>query len=228
MLRFVNANVPFLHRRILIQDIAENNEANRVHQICSEFLSSLSANKESIQHRTREGKSWTLACEHENSGGLHEESKLSLPFLVNTRITECNSPVSRECKKEIDTFDSGAQAVCSEGNKEYILEKTIAQQPEKRHKLSDEPAEKKRKNDALEDDPPIRNGQKERDSTSYWERRKRNNASAKRSRDARKAREMQTQIKAAFLERENLRIQAQLMIAQQENACLKRFLCTKM
>lgn len=227
MLHLVNAKVPFLHRRILIQDIAESNEANRVHQICSEFLSSLSANKELIQHGTREGKSWTLACERENSGGLHEDSKLSLPFLVNTRITECNSPVSRECKTEIGTFDSGAQAVCSEDNKEYILEKTIAQHPEKRHKLSDEPAEKKRKNNALQDDP-TRNGQKERDSTSYWERRKRNNASAKRSRDARKAREMQTQIKAAFLERENLRIQAQLMIAQQENACLKRFLCAKM
>ena len=207
MLHLVNANVPFLHRRILIQDIAEGNEANRVHQICSEFLSSLSANKELIpQHRTHEGKSWTLACERENYGGLHDEdSKLSLPFLVNTRVTECNS-------------------VCSKDNKKYILEKTIPQQPVKRHELSDVPVEKKRKKGAH----PTNNGQKERDSTSYWERRKRNNASAKRSRDARKAREMQTQIKAAFLERENLRIQAQLMIAQQENACLKQFLCAKM
>lgn len=226
MLHLVNANVPFLHRRILIQDIAESNEANRVHQMCSEFLSSLSANKELMQHRARERKSWTLACERENYGGLHEDSKLPLPFLVNARITECNSPVSKDYKKEMATFESGARAVCSKDNKEYILEKTITQQPE-RNKLGDESAEKKRRKDALEDDPTS-NGQKERDSTSYWERRKRNNASAKRSRDARKAREMQTQIKAAFLERENLRIQAQLLIAQQENACLKQFLCAKM
>ena len=63
---------------------------------------------------------------------------------------------------------------------------------------------------------------------SYWERRRKNNVSAKKSRDARKARELQTQIRAAFLERENLRILAQLMIVQQENACLKRILCAKM
>ena len=93
-----------------------------------------------------------------------------------------------------------------------------------KNKFSNEPAEKKRKY-ALEGDPAaIGRGERER----YWERRKKNNASAKKSREARKTRELQTQIKAAFLERENLRIHAQLMIVQQENACLKRVLCAKM
>ena len=225
MFQLVNANVPFLDRRVLIQHIAEGEEAHRVHQVCSELLSSLSANKKLIQHRKREGKSWTLACEAGNYGGQHEDTKLSLPFLINTRITECNSPVSWDCYKETATFESGAQAVCSKDNKEYKLEKTVAQEPDKRHNLSDELGEKKRRKDPLEDDPTS-NGRKEKDS--YRERRKKNNASAKRSRDARKVREMHTQIKAAFLERENLRIQAQLMIVQQENACLKRVLCAKM
>ena len=227
MFQLVNANVPFLDRRVLIQHIAEGDEAQGVHQICSELLSSLQANKKSIKHRTREGTtSWTLACEGGNYGGQHEDTKLSLPFLVNTRITECNSPVSWDYNKEIATFESGAQVGCSKDNKGYKLGKTVAQRKsEKRHKLSDELVEKKRKKGPLEDDLRS-NGRKERDS--YWERRKKNNASAKRSRDARKVREMQTQIKAAFLERENLRIQAQLMIVQQENACLKRVLCAKM
>ena len=229
MIHPVNANAPFADKRVLIQDIPESSEANRVRQICSELLSSLSAKKKLFQvgsqHQTREGKSWTLACEGGNYGGQHEDTKLSLPFLVHTKSTECNSPVSRDCSKEIATFESAAQAVSNRDNKEYKLEKTIAQQPEKQDKLSDEPAEKKRKEDALEDDHTS-NGPKERET--YWERRKKNNASAKNSRDARKIRELQTQIKAAFLERENLRIHAQLMIAQQENACLKRVLCAKM
>ena len=224
-----NANAPFVDKRVLIQDIPESSEANRVRQICSELLSSLSAKTKLFQvgsqHRTREGKSWALACEGGNYGGHHEDTKMILPFLVHTKSTEGISPVSRDYSKEITTFESAAQAVSNKDNKEYKLEKTIAQRPEKQDKLSDEPAGKKRKEDALEDDH-TRNGPKE--TETYWERRKKNNASAKKSRDARKARELQTQIKAAFLERENLRIHAQLMIVQQENACLKRVLCAKM
>ncbi|KAJ7373068.1 hypothetical protein OS493_014215 [Desmophyllum pertusum] len=117
--------------------------------------------------------------------------------------------------KEIAAFESEAQTVSSTDNGEN----------KQREALSDEPAEKRRKDDSSEDDDST-NGTRERES--YWERRKKNNASAKKSRDARKARELQTQIKAAFLERENLRILAQLMIVQQENACLKRVLCAKM
>ena len=58
----------------------------------------------------------------------------------------------------------------------------------------------------------------------YWERRRRNNASAKKSRDARRARELQTQIQVAFLEKENMRMLAELMAVRQENVCLRRVL----
>ena len=226
----VNANVPFADKfkRVLIHDIPESNEANRVHQIRSELLSSLSTKKffqVDSQHQTREGKSWVLACEGGNYGGQQEDTKLSLPFFVHTRITESNYPVSSGYSKEIATFESAAQAVSNKDNKVYKLKKTFAHQPGKQDKLSNEPAEKKGKEDPLEDDPT---GIGPRERENYWERRKKNNASAKKSRDARKTRELQTQIKAAFLERENVRIHAQLMIVQQENACLKRVLCAKM
>ena len=225
----VNANASFVDKRVLTHEIPESNEANRVHQIRSELLSSLSSKKKLFQvgsqHRTREGKSWVLASEGGNYGGQQEDTKLSLPFLVHTRITECNSPVSRDYLKEIATFESAAQAASNKDNKEYKFEKTLAHQNDKQDKFSNEPAKKKRKENTLEDDLAAI-GRKERES--YWERRKKNNASAKKSRDARKARELQTQIKAAFLERENLRIHARLMIVQQENACLKRVLCAKM
>ena len=224
---YPDANVPFVDKRVLIHDIPESNEANRVHQIRSELLSSLSTKMKFFevgsQHRTREEKSWVLACEGGNYGGQQEDTKMSLPFFVHTRITECSSPVSRDYSKEIATFESAVQAVSN--NKDYKFQKTPAQQPQKQGKLCYELNEKRRNESALEDDH-TGIGPRERDR--YWERRKRNNASAKKSRDARKARELQTQIKAAFLEMENLRIHGQLMIAQQENACLKRVLCAKM
>ena len=84
----VNANVPFEDKSVLIHDIPESNEANRVQQIPSELLSSLSAKKKLFQvgsqHRTREGKSWVLESEGGNYGGQQEDTKLSLPFLHGT------------------------------------------------------------------------------------------------------------------------------------------------
>lgn len=59
---------------------------------------------------------------------------------------------------------------------------------------------------------------------SYLERRRRNNASAKKSRDARNVRELQTKIKAEFLEEENFRIREELMAAREENIRLRRVL----
>ena len=65
-------------------------------------------------------------------------------------------------------------------------------------------------------------------SSRYWERRRRNNASAKKSRDARRVREIQTQIKVAFLEKQNMRMLAELMAVRQENVCLRRELAAQM
>ena len=82
-------------KEFLIHDIPESNEANRVHQIRSELLSSLSTKMKFFevgsQHRTREEKAWVLACEGGNYGGQQEDTKMSLPFFIHTRITECNS-----------------------------------------------------------------------------------------------------------------------------------------
>ena len=126
----VNANVPFVDKRVLIHDIPESNETNRVHQIRSELLSSLSAKKKLFQvgsqHRTREGKSWVPVSEGGNYGGQQEDTKLSLPFLVHTRITECNSPNSRDYSKEMATFESAAQAVSNKDNNEYKFVKYIS------------------------------------------------------------------------------------------------------
>lgn len=54
----------------------------------------------------------------------------------------------------------------------------------------------------------------------YWEKRQRNNASAKRSRDARRVRELETQIRAEYLEDENYRIKVENEVLREENARL--------
>ena len=166
------------------------------------------------QRRTREGKSWALVWEDKNFGGQQEDTELSSPFLVYTGNKDYSFPAKR------NDFEIAAQAVSNRVHTE-----TLVKPYEKREDLTSGPAEKKRKEDALEGD---HTGNRLKEREGYWERRKKNNASAKKSRDARKARELEAQMKAAFLERENLRIHAQLMIAQEENDCLKRVLCGKM
>lgn len=54
----------------------------------------------------------------------------------------------------------------------------------------------------------------------YWEKRQRNNASAKRSRDARRVRELETQIRAEYLEDENYRLKVENEVLREENTRL--------
>lgn len=55
----------------------------------------------------------------------------------------------------------------------------------------------------------------------YWERRRRNNLAAKRSRDAKRSREMDNHRKATYLEAENSKLREELSILREENARLK-------
>ncbi|KAF5271901.1 hypothetical protein FQR65_LT05048 [Abscondita terminalis] len=54
------------------------------------------------------------------------------------------------------------------------------------------------------------NNNHNRDDAIYWEKRRKNNEAAKRSRDARRAKEDELAIRAAFLERENLHLRCEV------------------
>ncbi|CAG7726606.1 unnamed protein product [Allacma fusca] len=56
---------------------------------------------------------------------------------------------------------------------------------------------------------------------AYWERRRKNNEAAKRSRDARRAKEDEIAIRAAFLEQENLKLRFELCALKSETAKLR-------
>ena len=51
---------------------------------------------------------------------------------------------------------------------------------------------------------------------SYWERRRRNNESAKRSREIRKRKEMQTSTRIQYLEQENVKLQTEVNFLREE------------
>jgi bZIP factor len=63
-------------------------------------------------------------------------------------------------------------------------------------------------------------GNDEKDA-AYWERRRKNNEAAKRSRDARRAKEDEIAIRAAFLEQENLKLRYQIAALTDETAKLR-------
>ncbi|CAL8080756.1 unnamed protein product [Orchesella dallaii] len=56
---------------------------------------------------------------------------------------------------------------------------------------------------------------------AYWERRRKNNEAAKRSRDARRAKEDEIAIRAAFLEQENLKLRFEVCALKSETAKLR-------
>ena len=59
---------------------------------------------------------------------------------------------------------------------------------------------------------------------AYWERRRKNNLAAKRSRDARRAKEDEIAIRAAFLEQENIQLKWELARLKSETARLRAML----
>lgn len=65
-------------------------------------------------------------------------------------------------------------------------------------------------------------GEGEEKDAAYWERRRRNNEAAKRSRDARRAKEDEIAIRAAFLEQENLKLRYQIAAVTEEYNHMRR------
>ncbi|XP_014239945.1 cell death specification protein 2-like [Cimex lectularius] len=69
--------------------------------------------------------------------------------------------------------------------------------------------------------PSSSGGETDDKDAAYWERRRKNNEAAKRSRDARRAKEDEIAIRAAFLEQENLRLKYQVAALSDETAKLR-------
>lgn len=69
---------------------------------------------------------------------------------------------------------------------------------------------------------PNSGGESEEKDAAYWVRRRKNNEAAKRSRDARRAKEDEIAIRAAFLEQENLKLKYQIAAITEEYNHMRR------
>ena len=255
MFQPLNDGVPFLRKRdLLYYSLAsrcdEENQANmrkRMRWLSDEVLSSTINNSETFRvdnlHQTHDSKPQELPHLRE-SYGFPSSSKvynlrhdLDLPSPKYTPSVHCRPPAKPDdlaltptdyvdlCHKRDFAFkQSKTEAVTS--TEERGRKCKIISGSEQSHEFNgDNVMEKKRKDrDREHSDVGERADKRE----SYWERRRRNNASAKKSRDARKAREIQTQIKVDFLEKENTRMLAELLAVRHENVCLRRVLSAKM
>ncbi|XP_054754830.1 thyrotroph embryonic factor-like [Lytechinus pictus] len=66
----------------------------------------------------------------------------------------------------------------------------------------------------------------EQKDDKYWERRRKNNIAAKRSRDARRIKENQIVIRAAYLEKENGALKDDVLELKKENSTLKKIIAS--
>ena len=85
--------------------------------------------------------------------------------------------------------------------------------------------------DDLKPQPMIKKSRKvyvpdEQKDDKYWERRRKNNIAAKRSRDARRIKENQIVIRASYLEKENSALKGDILDLKKENLTLKKIIAT--
>ena len=74
---------------------------------------------------------------------------------------------------------------------------------------------------------PLPTGIVDDKDAAYWERRRKNNEAAKRSRDARRAKEDEIAIRAAFLEQEYVRLKYENALLKEENSKMKCMIFSK-
>lgn len=101
-------------------------------------------------------------------------------------------------------------------------------QASKTHKTSAFPPGNKNMKRPVQSDSPnqLPSSSGDAKDQAYWERRKKNNEAAKKSRDARRAKEDEIAIRAAFLERENVRLKLELASLRTETDRLRCMLYT--
>lgn len=95
----------------------------------------------------------------------------------------------------------------------------ILQPPKKRHRVMENPT---LQHEELNSNKQIQNESNNLvKDDAYWERRRKNNEAAKRSRDARRIKEDEIAIRAALLEQENLKLRLEVSQLKQETAKLR-------
>ena len=247
------SDAPFLFRRHSLDSCFEYNsdgkqeEPQESERLFSEEMLSLARKKSEIRHvggqyQATDAKSRALSFLRGMNGypslsGIcyprGSASNLLFPSSVYPASTDNYFHVKSNeagltpiCKEEFASSQRAARAVPCLKERNKKDGNTNDKHSQKRNGLLSSEIEENRNMEPSTQEGKPRS--KADESARYWERRRRNNASAKKSRDARRTRELQTQIKVAFLEKQNMRMLAELMAVRQENVCLRRVLSAQM
>lgn len=162
-----------------------------------------------------------------------------IPYFGENSINDILKVVS------LQSFSNPRLSLLSEGEREAQKMSSMAESDCQSDSSTEELSQKERSNSSSEDTVPssghsnilfpsskvrgrrsdLKNGNTISEEAvgkdqRYWEKRQRNNASAKRSRDARRVRELETQIRAEYLEDENYRLKVENEVLREENARL--------
>ena len=246
------SDVPFLFRRHSLDSCLEyyadesKDEAQESELLFGEEMLSLARKKSEIlhvggQYQANEAKSRALSCLRGRNGypspssiwyPRGSDSNLLFPFSVYPASTYNYFPGKSDeadlmpteyggiCKEESASSQRATRAIPSLEERDEKSGNANYKHSDKGNEFTGNERLERRRMELSTEGGNARNIADE--SARYWERRRRNNASAKKSRDARRAREIQTQIKVAFLEKQNMRMLAEVMAVRQENVRLRR------
>lgn len=133
--------------------------------------------------------------------------------------TSSMTPHQVDSHKNLRLSDSSSNDSCS--NQKIEIKKALATIPGKEF----DPSSKSFSDNELKPQPMFKKCKKqfvpsEMKDERYWARRKKNNLAAKRSRDARRIKENQIVMRAAYLEKENNLLKKEMEALRQENVAL--------
>ena len=112
-------------------------------------------------------------------------------------------------------------------NSESLGQYAVFRQNMLRQLAEKKPASSRRdSSDSSEQGQSLNGQQEDMKDQAYWERRRKNNLAAKRSRDARRAKEDEIAIRAAFLEQENIQLKWEVARLKTETGRLRALLLT--
>jgi hypothetical protein len=155
-----------------------------------------------------------------NSDKFQDTAKCSNSDDDEGMVLDDKETMKRRRQKDVEKFRS--QTAKPQPERSSVIQENISIQAKQSVITHDQSASSNHE----ERDKPAKRGRAStrqiEKTEQYWDRRKKNNVSAKKSRDARRQREALMNQRSAMLETENLRLRAELATFRDENSRLKQ------
>ena len=150
---------------------------------------------------------------------------LCFPSLLQSMMTQTNPVPAPPVSPPAPTSLASDKTELLRVNSESLGQYAVFRQNMLRQLAEKKPASNRRDSSNSSEQGQSQSGQQEDvKDQAYWERRRKNNLAAKRSRDARRAKEDEIAIRAAFLEQENIQLKWEVARLKTETGRLRALL----